>query len=281
MNYDYADSKNSSNRLILVLLLLRYIVLVLINMMGFNKQIIWAIYDVGTYLLLGVLLWIERDKWDALGFHWHTLLLFVFAKCIEPIRNNIYGSNRYMQLGNIGGNLIAAISIVFLVVIISNRHNIIYTYSESFFKTTLYGIIYGILALLLIYSPVRFLNLSGNAVNAGSFIKESFISIIFNVATQLAYAALSEEPLYRGIIFNAMKEKKHSNVVIVLFQVAIFTLAHLYYFPNKLFSLLVIIPVATFTITLSRIKSKSITGSIITHAIINGLGPIARNIAYR
>lgn len=94
---------------------------------------------------------------------------------------------------------------------------------------------------------------------------------------QLVYAALSEEPFFRGFLWGALREAGFKPGVSFIVQGALFWLAHLYYLGTYPLSFWIIVPLGAVVLGVLVWVSKSISTSMIAHGLMNG---VAQGIAY-
>jgi hypothetical protein len=115
-------------------------------------------------------------------------------------------------------------------------------------KKSLYWIFFGVL-LGIVASLFLGFCMSYNVKNI-KYINEHEISLLVKgipqtYIYQLGYAAVSEEPLFKGFLWGYLEKKGINNYKILLFQTILFTVAHIYYFPDSLLALFIIVPVST------------------------------------
>jgi membrane protease YdiL (CAAX protease family) len=108
------------------------------------------------------------------------------------------------------------------------------------------------------------------------------LSIAALIPLHLFTAAVWEEPLFRGFLLTKLKEWRLNTLVAVLVQAAVFTVAHLYYFPRAEFYLLV--PVCGIAFGALAVTTKSLSSSMAAHATVNALVytlvPLIASVAY-
>ncbi|CAG0930278.1 hypothetical protein TFLX_01635 [Thermoflexales bacterium] len=94
---------------------------------------------------------------------------------------------------------------------------------------------------------------------------------------QLGYAAVSEEPLFRGFLWGYLRKLKCPEKWIWLFQTGLFMLGHIYYVTNAPVSFWIIVPVGGLVTGWLAWRSRSIATSMAAHGALNALG---RTVGY-
>ncbi len=89
---------------------------------------------------------------------------------------------------------------------------------------------------------------------------------------QTGYAAVSEEPLFRGFLWGYLRKGGWSDGWICLFQAGLFMLGHIYYLNSLPISFWIIVPTGGLVLGWLAWRSRSIATSISAHATLNALG---------
>lgn len=87
---------------------------------------------------------------------------------------------------------------------------------------------------------------------------------------QLAYAALSEEPFFRGFLWGALEQAGFKPLACFLVQGLLFWVAHFYYLTALPISFWLIVPLGSVLLGLLVWRSRSISTSMIAHGVMNG-----------
>lgn len=103
--------------------------------------------------------------------------------------------------------------------------------------------------------------------------KINFFEFIDTFAFQLSFAAVSEEPLFRGIMMGEMIKRKTPPAVAIAIQGGIFWLSHIYY-ANTGLNFWVLHPIISIMLGILAYKGKSITNSMLFHGVGNTLGSL-------
>lgn len=96
--------------------------------------------------------------------------------------------------------------------------------------------------------------------------------MINQLIIQIAYVAIYEEAIFRGFLWGYLEKKKWDNKWILVFQGILFWLLHLYYLPNSPIVFWISVPLVGLILGLVAWRSRSITTTIIIHALYNTLG---------
>jgi membrane protease YdiL (CAAX protease family) len=96
--------------------------------------------------------------------------------------------------------------------------------------------------------------------------------ILRQVFYQLGYAAVAEEPLFRGFLWGYLRKAGWKDVWIWLFQTGLFMLAHIYYINQLPISFWIIVPVSTLVLGALAWRSKTISASMGAHTMMNASG---------
>ncbi len=103
--------------------------------------------------------------------------------------------------------------------------------------------------------------------------KINFFEFIDTFAFQLSFAAVSEEPLFRGIMMGEMIKRKTPPAVAIGIQGGIFWFSHIYY-ANTGLNFWVLHPIISIMLGILAYKGKSITNSMLFHGVGNTLGSL-------
>ncbi len=96
----------------------------------------------------------------------------------------------------------------------------------------------------------------------------------------LGYAAVDEEPLFRGFLWGHLRKAGWNAWWIWLFQALLFMLGHIYYLTHLPISFWIIVPVGGLVLGLLAGKTRTTASSMAAHGLSNVLIPaIGRLIA--
>jgi membrane protease YdiL (CAAX protease family) len=256
------------------LIILRFPLLIIISFIntGLDRNLIWIIFLNGTYLLTAMLMILELNKLAQLKINAFAIIIFIAAPIIRVFA---YSYMRY-QVGSklwelwfpMGVSLLLGLFFAFHY---KRLHRDTIKYH---LKWILLSVLIGILTAIvigLVYSQIS-PNIRGN-------MKPTITIFISTFCIQLANAAVSEEPLFRGFIWGFLEKRGWKQSWILFFQAGIFCLGHVYYLPQYPISFIGAF-IAALILGLLVWKSKSIGTSMIAHGIINSLGDLIQHFTW-
>ncbi len=253
-----------------ILFVLRFILIIFPNyFFDYNKNG-WCIYSIGTYLFTLILIYFERKRLIDFKIDKISLSIIVFLKPLEPIiLALVYKMDSQLSLSNIGGKVLVGISLLFLPVYLKIMKGM--NTSNRQLSPLLIGFILGFICLIIksFFQLESTINMS---IENGFSLLLSF-SAIYEVFYQMSYAAISEEPFFRGFVWGYLEKLKLNTILIVFIQIVLFTLGHLFYFKNNPISFFVYVPLTTLFLCIGIIVTKKLSASIVTHSIVNSLSP--------
>lgn len=265
--------------LIAGLLFLRFPLIFLASMID-KKTAVWAYpaADIGTYLLIALLILWERDRLAQSNIDGLALGILL-AKPVESIFYVAWGKMIYLLYIPIGIGL--ALALLRLRPAVSGPNKKSWRWLAAGILTGMaFGIITG-----YIFSHFQ-------ASGPGWVGKQSFSTIllkplfliqylgfmIINPVQQMFYAGAMEEPLFRGFLWGALRRLGWRNGWICLFQAGIFCLGHIYYIPAKLYWSFGFTFIAALVFGFLAWRSRSIATSMAAHGFVNGWGNIFGNM---
>jgi membrane protease YdiL (CAAX protease family) len=238
-----------STILLLVLLFLRIPFLNIIKFIYYVPPV-WAVefFDVGTFVLIGILIWFNKD--DLEKFHISKLSLWVFIFSGTLLRFTLSWTTL----------LFWGVSI-FIFCRLRKGSFIAKTPGKDYlwaFRGLVLGI--GLSIAFSIFSP-------SNLVASVDSKPRLFwgVGIFFY---ELSRAALPEEMVFRGFLWGYLKKFGFDERKILIIQAGLFWLAHLNYFEKK-YTFWVIVPLMGIVMGLIVWRSRTLSSSILLHAVYN------------
>jgi len=233
-------------------------------------------FEIGTYALTAALIWWERDHLADFNIGQLSVWLIIIFKPLETVIIPIGGFPSLLAFPGVPSLIIWTIAIALAVALWQARPN----FKKATFTTYLWfavglevgimmAILFGILespqidSKVLGKNPVHFLLL---ASAAWSFLY------------QMGYAAVSEEPLFRGFLWGYLRKWGWRDVWIWLFQAALFWLAHIYYINEAPLSFWFIVPVGALVLGLLVWRSRTIATSMAAHSAANAFTRMIANV---
>lgn len=260
--------------LILALLSLRYLVTGL-KMFIDSESWVFPVYEVGTYLLVAVLL-IWEDH-SLLDYHINALAIWIMIlfKPIETIYLSILTRFDHKIIVPMAFPKFPSliIWIIALGLLIRFRGRLFQKGAVRFGdrKWLLFGGLAG-LSLVLVNSFPMSLQIVNANQDHRNYISSHLINGLVWIPYQIGYAAVNEEPVFRGFLWGFLRKSGWRDIWIWLFQAGLFVFAHLYYIDSAPISFWFIIPLYALVFGWLAWRSRSISTSIVAHGVSNGLG---------
>jgi hypothetical protein len=230
------------------------------------------LFELGTYLFTAALIWLERERLADFNIDGFAVMLILIAKPVETLVMYFEGASlmplAFPQFPSI---IIAGCSASLgLALILSKRTKLAVTWQSVLWW--LAGAGCGVLLAAALAYPS---SLQIGATNAPlQFKTTDFLRKILlrGFIYQTGFAAVSEEPLFRGFLWGYLRKLGLSPIWAWLLIAFSFTIGHLFYFGSSPISLFVIVPVVSLALGLIAWKSKTISSSLGLHAATNALG---------
>jgi hypothetical protein len=228
------------------------------------------VFEIGTYFLTACLIWWERDR--LADFHIDTLAvsIIILFKPVQTLILALFGMTGYpLAFPRWGGILIWMIAAALCIALWVSRPRMA-RISRSSFGWFGLGLLAGLFTAVVLGYPMSF---QVDDVPASlPDILPSLFMILRGVFYQLGYAAVTEEPLFRGFLWGYLRKAGWKNVWIWLFQTGLFMLAHIYYINQFPISFWILVPVDTLVLGALAWRSKTIASSMGAHAMMNASG---------
>lgn len=236
----------------------------------FNVKWEWTvpIYQIGTYLLTAFLIWWEIDNLAEYHIDSLALIIIVMFKPIQTLVLRYWGiEGNPLTFPSIPSLIIWVIAIVFTVGMWSKRSKL-----SEIKPISVYWFVVGILAGLATSIVLSFPGSFQLSLVDGLSIKEILGQIPSSIPYQIGYAAVSEEPLFRGFLWGYLRKLKWREIWIWLFQAGLFTFSHIYYLNKFPISLWIIVPVCSLVLGWLVWRSRTIVSSMMAHGMMNATG---------
>ena len=222
------------------------------------------LYEIGTYLLTVFLIWLERENLEVYHIDGLALVMVVFFKPFSILLLPLFGSQdnpiAFPKILSFSFIVIAAIltALIFhnkIALRIKPRSTLLWFFFGSIAGMVLF-VLYGIIMIRWLEYPVP--------SNPGRL---ALLAPLY----QLGYAAVAEEPLFRGFLWGGLKHTGLKECWILLIQAILFTAAHihlLYTAQPVLFLGLTFINAIIFGLFVWR--SRLLSSSMALHGFANG-----------
>lgn len=254
------------------LLLLRFAVLaglgtlVRVTGTGLSEDVLLGGYEIGTYLLTACLIWWERER--LVEFHVDTLAvaMLVLSKPVEALIGTAPAALSFPRPLSftyfvIALGLLAALRRSRTAMPPVRAANV-----RWLAVALLAGVVTAAVCTVVAEFPAVVDGLSWRGAAGPGYIVRRLVQ-------QTGFAAAVEEPLFRGFLWGYLRGAGWRNGWILLFQAALFVLAHAYYLPTR--------PVLGVTVFLGAVvlgllawRSRSIATSMVGHTTVNTFGDV-------
>jgi len=232
---------------------------------------LWPAFEISTYLLTAILIWWERDR--LLDFHVDGLALTIIL-LLKPIETFIRASWGWDKSGlafpNPLGLTFWAIAIGLFIALLASRAQLP-KIQPSQLRWFTVGVLVGAVQVALLGYPMSF-QVDESCRRFRPELVPILVQAIPGFIYQLGYAAVTEEPLFRGFLWGYLRKVGWKEVWIWLFQAALFCLSHIYYLDRAPISFWIIVPTGALVIGLVAWRSRSIAASMAAHGCGNALG---------
>jgi len=260
---------------IAILLILRLVVLGLVSwLIKTRPEWLGALFEISTYLLTLFLIWWERDRLSEFHIGWLAVGIIITCKPLETLILRLWRiQNTGLTFPGLPALIIWAAAGILLVMLFINRPAL-RKIDKTEGRWFLTGLIAGIqIAIALAFPVAAQLMMEGAPIQPHPSLL-GFIILPFasNFLYQLGYAAVSEEPLFRGFLWGYLRRVGWQDRWILLFQAALFMLSHIYYVDQLPYSFWIIVPFGALVMGWLAWRSRSIATSMAAHAAMNTLG---------
>jgi membrane protease YdiL (CAAX protease family) len=232
-------------------------------------EISLIIYLCATYLFTGLFIYKNRDILTLYNITPMALIIFLVAPLAAVLAGNDYDITLWVRI------FMAILFSIFLLV----KGNYRFKLNKGSIKKIITDII--LTALLCFIVPVAIHAIRGFPIIDVSNIDTSLVT--FNITYiwffDLSNAAISEEPLFRGLLWGFLKHKGIKDHWICIIQGILFWLGHIYYFGTGV-NFWVIHPFLAILLGLLVWKTKSITHSMIFHSSVNTFTAYLRDATF-
>ena len=228
---------------------------------------VMQVFDIGTYFLTAILIWLERRHLEEFHITPLALVMILVFKPLMPVI--IYA------MGGVDYPLSITSPVTFLYLVIAVGLSLALIIPDRKWKSVPrhdwiwlgWGVLGGLGIALLTCYPMA-LSLKAFGVLYGFSIQDLTDAFI-RVPHQIGYAAITEEPLFRGFLWGYLKKYHWKEGAILVFQTGLFMLGHAYYLKKMPLMLWVSIPLVGFGLGLLVWRSRTIATSMAAHTMVN------------
>jgi membrane protease YdiL (CAAX protease family) len=221
-----------------------------------------AIFQLVTYLLTVFLVCWERDDLAAMHMDMPSIGLIMLFKPVQTLMLRYWGIETPLTFPHPAGLLIWATSIGLIIALWRSPRK-----AARIQSVPVVWLIGGFL-VGLVFSALPEL---------GSFLRTQDLVPLPSVAAstglaffyQIGFAAVSEEPLFRGFLWGYLRRLGWPEGRVWLSQALLFMLAHLYFINALRFQFWVLVPSAALMFGLLAWRSRSVAPGMLAHAAYN------------
>lgn len=263
--------------LVIVLLLLRLVVLTGATIVR-RPELAWVgpVYEIGTYVCTLLFIWLERAR--LYDYHVDGLAIWLIAvfKPLQTLIVAFWGNADPMAFPQWPSLLIWVASGALIVgIALTDRDRLRIAWrSLGWFSL---GLVAGTVLVVVESYPTSF-QLAGTDAPATVGLLSLLSPMTF--LYQIGYAAVSEEPLFRGILWGMLRKIGWNHISIWLFQAALFLVGHIFYLGVFPVSFWIIVPVGSLVFGALAWRSQTIASSIAAHSISNAWGKTMALLMY-
>jgi membrane protease YdiL (CAAX protease family) len=221
------------------------------------------IYTIVTYLLTAILIWLEREALSDFHIGKLALIIFILSKPYQLL---------LQLLGFAPSSLITILVLVPIAIrlfwSLRKDDKLVLEYKANLSRWVLISTIIGI--VLGVFSGYMLI------LQGGRGDKQLSLLLVIVIPTiQLTNAAVNEEPLFRGFLWGFLRKKGLRDIWIWMIQAGLFWLGHIGYLgrvdqPISFWIALIM----GLIFGLIAWRARDIAPSMITHALVNGVGQI-------
>jgi len=268
------DNKKSWHRQVFLLVLIGLLILRIpffAGMRFFNIQWAWteSVYQIGTYLLTTFLIWWEVD--NLTDYHIDTLAVLIII-LFKPVQTLVL---KYRELNDdllafpgTSSLIMWSIAIVFAIAMWLKRSKLPGIKSVGLGWLVI-GIAAGFSTMVVLSYPVSFQVPASSSLPLTPVFKRILTNIPSSFVLQIGWAAVAEEPLFRGFLWGFLKKRNWREHWIWLFQAGLFTFSHIYYINTLPIFFWIFVPVCTLVLGWLVWRSRTIATSMVAHGMIN------------
>lgn len=237
-----------------------------------NPSPLWLeeVFEAGTFLLTAILIWVERERLGDFHIPPLALALILVFKPLVPVFEWLMG------LRGSPTSFPQPLSFMYLAIVLGLLAALRRAgwkwqpVAKPEWKWLGWGLAAGLGLLALLSFPTAF----SIRTLGGSFEVPlaAWLTSFLRIPQQLGYAAITEEPLFRGFLWGALRKSGWKDGAILVFQALLFMLGHAYYIQQVPLSFWVVVPVGGLVLGWLAWRSRSIASSMAAHAMLNAFG---------
>jgi membrane protease YdiL (CAAX protease family) len=256
--------------MLLVLLMLRIPFMAGMRFFGVQRVWMFSVYEIISYLLILFLILWEIEHLDIYHIDTLSIIVIILFKPLQLLILKYTDIDRMLVYQDFVALIIWSSAIVFSILIWLNRSKLPQIKPVNL-GWMLIGVLAGLITTVILSIPMSF-QIAGDRFPGGLSVRGTLAQIPLSFIYQIGYAAVLEEPLFRGFLWGCLRKLNWHGLWIWLFQAGVFTVSHIYYLNLYPILFWITVPVSTLMLGWLAWRSKSITPSIFAHGIMNATG---------
>lgn len=221
-----------------------------------------AFYELATYVLTAFLIWWERDELAVIHVDGLAVALIVFFKPAQTLVLRYWGIDTPLTFPHPASLLIWLAALLLAVSLEPAARD-----HAPVGWTTATWVAFGLLAGLSLSALANLdaFRHAQNLVPLPALSASAGLAFFY----QMGFAAVSEEPLFRGFLWGYLRRVGWSDARVWLSQALLFMLAHLYFINALHIQFWLIVPAGGLILGLFAWRSRSIAPGMLAHAAYN------------
>lgn len=232
-----------------------------------DSQLGVTIFHLGTYLLTVLLIWWERKDLSLMHLDPLAIIIIILFKPAQTLILQSLGIHAPVAFPQAAAILLWIMAFGLLLALWLNGH-LMNKIDGRLWAWIAFGLFLG-----TAFSALRNLNMIQIQAILGRPSQVSLPAVATSTGMaflyQIGFAAVSEEPLFRGFLWGYLHRLGWKEVWIWLAQAAVFVSAHLYFKDALPFNFWVVVPLAGLILGLFAWRTRSIAPGMIAHAAYN------------
>ncbi len=265
------DHRRTSVTLLLVALLLAVRLLVWGGVrLIVHDQPLWLqlAFQLPTYLIISILIWWERGRLPEYHIDGLAIVIIVLFKPVE-ILIRAFDARTAPDLGYpLWGNACFLAIALGLAGALWRERSRLPPVRMVGFRHLAIGLLVGLALAVVLAYPTSF-QLRGRGLTYPVASPGILGALARGMLVQLGWAAIMEEPLFRGFLWGVLRKAGWKEVWVWLSQAFLFWIGHIYYLREAPVSFWLIVPSGALVLGLLVWRTRSISASMAAHAAAN------------
>lgn len=235
---------------------------------------VWLVpvFDISTYLLTAFLIWWERDR--LADYHIDMLSLGIII-LFKPLQTLL--AAQLMEWDAMAFPKLPALALwviaggLLLGLLLSRPKWPRLTWASLGWVGG--GLLAGLVIVALTGFPMAVM--VRQVFEDGTYLRPDLMALLRealpNFFYMLGFAAVTEEPLFRGFLWGYLRKTGWKVLWVCLFQAGLFILGHIYYIVTMPLMFWVVVPIGALGLGLLTWRAKTLSATLAAHALMNAL----------